>query len=682
MFSKLTLSLLLAPLTLSAQDVVELDALTVEGRGSLLVGEALSASQGIIGQIDLQTRPMLRTGEVLEAVPGMIVTQHSGTGKANQYFLRGFNLDHGTDFATWIDGMPVNMVSHGHGQGYTDLNFIIPELVDNISYLKGSYYSEVGDFSSAGSASIQTMRELNKDMVSVDYGEDGYLRVFGAASQSVGDGTLLIGAENVVNNGPWDIDENLNKINGLVTYSAAPREDLEYAVTLMAYDSSWDSADQIPDRAVKQGLITPFGSIDDTVGGSSSRYSLSGNITKNGVEHSTKLSAYTIYYDMDLWSNFTYFLDNPVEGDQFQQSDRRTIYGTELAHTIKNAQLFGNDIQQTLGLQTRYDAVDKVGLYKTQARQILSTNREDSVDEYSLSAYYDASLSWSKNFRTNFGARLDYFNFDVESDFAANSGNASDSLFSPKFNAIYTPTEETELYLSAGYGFHSNDARGATISIDPSDRVTPLESVDLLVQSLGYELGIRHHWTERSNTSVALWTLDLDSELLYVGDAGNTEASRPSERVGIEFANYFVLTDALSLDLDAAFTDSSYSDVSADGDEIPGAIDSVLSLGFNYNASSSPWFGSVRYRYFSDRPLIEDGSERSDSFGSVNLKIGYKSEDWRVSLDLLNAFDSQDSDITYFYGSRLPGEPAGGIEDRHYHIIQPRSLRLNVTKLF
>ncbi|EDY81703.1 TonB-dependent receptor plug domain protein [Verrucomicrobiia bacterium DG1235] len=371
MLSKPTLFLILAPLTKAAQDVVELDAVKVEGRGSLLVGEALSASQGVIGQIDLQTRPMLRTGEVLEAVPGMIVTQHSGTGKANQYFLRGFNLDHGTDFATWIDGMPVNMVSHG--QGYTDLNFIIPELVDNISYLKGSCYSEVGDLSSAGSASIQTMRELENDMISVDYGEDGYLRAFGATSQSVGeDGTLLFGAENVVNNGPWDIDENLNKINGLVTYSATPTKDLEYGVTLMAYNSSWDSADQIPDRAVEQGLITPFGSIDDTVGGSSSRYSLSGHLTKNGVEQTTKLSAYTIYYDMAIWSNFTYFLDNPVGGDQFQQSDRRMIYGAELAH------LFGYHMQQTFGLQTRYDAVDKVGLYNTQARQILSANREDS----------------------------------------------------------------------------------------------------------------------------------------------------------------------------------------------------------------------------------------------------------------------------------------------------------------
>lgn len=663
-------------------DVVELDEMTVKGRSSPLVGEAISASQGLIGQIDLETRPILRTGEILEAVPGMIVTQHSGSGKANQYFLRGFNLDHGTDFATWIDGMPVNMVTHGHGQGYTDINFIIPELVETITYRKGSYYSQVGDFSSAGAAAITTFDTLENDKVGITIGERDYIRAFAAASQEIGSGDLLVGLEHTTNNGPWDVDEDLKKISGLAKYSKQNENGHAYNVTFMGYDSSWDSADQIPQRAVESGLITPFGSIDDTVGGSSSRYSLSGSWSYDGEDSYTTASVYSIYYDMDLWSNFTYFLDNPEDGDQFQQSDRRMLYGANLSHTLEHQHLLNLHLKSTFGLQTRFDDVDRVGLYNTREREILSTNREDKVKELSLSAYYDGSLKVTESVRANFGARVDYYDFDVDSDLEVNSGSADEVLVSPKLNLVYTPTNSSEYYLSAGYGFHSNDARGTTITVDPSDGVTPVESVDLLVRSLGYEVGVRHHWTERSNTSISLWALELDSELLYVGDAGNTEASRPSERYGIELANYFALNNGFSIDLDLAFTDAGYSDSSPDGDEIPGAIESVGSVGISYRTPEQPWFGSIRYRYFSDRPLIEDGSVTSDDFESVNLKIGYEAESWSVSLDLLNAFDSKDHDITYYYGSRLPNEPAGGVEDIHYHIIEPRTIRMNLSYLF
>ncbi|MBC2607849.1 TonB-dependent receptor [Pelagicoccus albus] len=667
---------------LFSQDVVELDEFKITGRGSTLVGEAISASEGIIGQVDLETRPMLRTGEMLEAIPGMIVTQHSGSGKANQYFLRGFNLDHGTDFATWIDGMPVNMVSHGHGQGYTDINFIIPELVDTITYLKGSYYASVGDFASAGSAQMTTSNSLQNDLLSLSIGEDSYLRALAAGSERIGNGELILGIEQVGNNGPWDLDENLDKLNGMIKYASDRQDGIAYSLTFMGYDSSWDSTDQIPQRAVEQGLISDYGFIDDTVGGSSSRYSLSGEWTKDSDGQFTKLTAYSIYYDMDLWSNFTYFLDNPEQGDQFQQSDQRVLYGANLSHTFEESSFLGNRAEHTIGLSTRFDDIEKVGLYNTFERQVIGVNREDSVKELSLSAFYDTEVDWTETFSTNFGLRFDYFDFDVDSDFAANSGSANDTQVSPKFNAVYTPSDNTELYLSAGYGFHSNDARGATITIDPSDRITPVDSVDLLVRSFGYEIGIRHNWNERSNTSIALWTLDLDSELLYVGDAGNTEASRPSERIGLEIANYFTLSDYLTLDLDLAFTDASYSDTSPDGDEIPGAIDSVGSAGLSYRSPDAPWYGSLRYRYFSDRPLIEDNSVRSNDFNSVNLKVGYKTGNWDVSVDLLNLLDSDDKDITYFYESRLPGEPDGGVADRHYHIIEPMTARLNITRLF
>lgn len=669
-------------LSLNAQESVELESFEVQGRGSILVGEAITASEGTIGRVDLEIRPMLRTGEILEAVPGMIVTQHSGSGKANQYFLRGFNLDHGTDFATWVDGMPVNMVSHGHGQGYTDINFIIPEMVETIAYQKGSYYANVGDFSSAGSATISTSSTAASNTATLTLGQDDYFRAVATGSSELSEASLVYGLERTTNNGPWDLDENLDRYSGQIKFLKQLDDGAQFSVNAMGYSSTWDATDQIPQRAVSSGEITPFGFIDDTVGGDSSRFSLSGQWKKQGNGGYTEISAYSIYYDMNLWSNFTYFLENPTDGDQFQQSDKRMIYGASLLHVFSDTNLFGKNTSQTIGLQTRFDDIAKVGLYNTSERRIISTNREDEVKEYSVSAFYQASTDWSSSFRTSIGTRLDTFHFDVASDFAPNSGKESDSLLSPKFNAIYSYSESTEYYASAGYSFHSNDSRGATISIDPADRQTPVDSVDLLVRSFGYEVGVRHNWSGRNNTSIALWSLELDSELLYVGDAGNTEVTRPSQRYGLEIANYLTLTDGFTLDLDLAFTDASYAASNEEGRKIPGAIDSVASVGLSYQSPENPWFGSIRYRHFSERPLEETGIIKSDRFDSANLKIGYKTESWKVSLDVINALDSDDHDITYFYDSRLSGEGPQGVADTHFHIIQPTSFRLNVSKLF
>ncbi len=660
-------------------DVYQLPEIEVQGRGAPLVGEAISASQGIVGQIDLETRPMLRIGEVLETIPGMIATQHSGSGKANQYFLRGFNLDHGTDFATWVDGMPVNMVSHGHGQGYSDLNFLIPELIDTMTYLKGSYYAGVGDFASSGSASIKTLDTLNKGMLKTTVGEYDSFRVLVADSIDLAEGTLLYGIERETNDGPWDLPEGLDKNNALFKYTRGDSKNYS-SITLMGYSADWNSTDQIPERAVRSGLISDLGYIDDSVGGQSSRYSISADWRRDHGGSATQASAYAVYYDMNLWSNFTYLLDDPINGDQFEQADKRLIYGLAVSRTFDELPLFQRDAKQTIGVQVRYDDIANVGLYHTNDRQRLSTTREDAVEELALGLFYEAEMVWSGAFRTTFGIRGDYYDFSVDSDTAVNSGSADDFLLSPKFNAIYTLNESTDLYLSAGYGFHSNDARGTTIAIDPSDG-TPIEPVDPLARSTGAELGIRYEWNSKLNTSIALWSLDLDSELLYVGDAGTTEASRPSERTGIEIANYYQFNDWISVDFDMALTDASFSDSDPTGFEIPGAIDRVVSAGVNFNGERG-WFGSLRYRHFGERPLIEDNSVQSDAFNAFNLRLGYRSEHWQMNVDLLNAFDSDDHDITYFYESRLAGEPAEGVADRHYHRIPPRTLKASFTLRF
>ena len=573
------------------EPIDQLDEFVVEGRSQSLIGETVSASQGSIGQVDLELRPLQRTGDVLESIPGLIVTQHSGSGKSNQYFLRGFNLDHGTDFATFVDGMPVNMPTHGHGQGYTDINFIIPELIDEINYKKGPYYVEVGDFSSAGSTHLRTVRFVDQGIASIGFGQDSFVRTLLADSTEIKGGSFSTALETQFYDGPWTNSENLEKYNGLLKYSNLTSDNARYQITFMGYDSSWDSADQIPLRAVQSGLISHLDSLDDRVGGESSRYSLSGNYNIDHGDSATKTNIYGIYYDLNLWSNFTYFLDDPINGDQFEQADKRMIYGGTIAHMLFDRDFMGSETDHTFGAHVRLDDISDVGLHKTQNRSRISTIREDDVLELSLAAYYQNEIHWTDKFRTVFGMRGDYFNFDVDSDNSPNSGKESDFLLSPKLNLIYTATESFELYASAGLGFHSNDARGATITVDPSSGAS-VTQVDPIVKSRAVEAGARLTWSEKLNSSVSIWSLDLDSELLFVGDAGTTEATTGSSRHGIEFANFYRPSDWITFDLDVAFTEAEFDNNPA-GSEIPGALDTVLSTGFTL-ASEVGMFGTVR----------------------------------------------------------------------------------------
>lgn len=655
-----------------------LETVAVVGREINLLGNAVSASEGVVGQAELKLRPILRTGEILELVPGMVVTQHSGTGKANQYFLRGFNLDHGTDFATHVDGMPVNMRTHGHGQGYTDLNFIIPETLAQLAYKKGAYYADIGDFSGAGGASITTANKVDKGSVEFNLGQDGYYRLLFMDSYQNAQSDTLIALEANQYDGPWkDIDENLDKKNVLFKHTT-PLETGFISVSFMGYDNQWNSADQIPARAVSQGIIDELGSLDTTVGGESSRYSLN-TAWQSGTWQG---EAYVMQYDLALWSNFTYFLDDPVNGDQFEQVDQRFIYGIN-ANRTWNA---GKGTHKA-GVQLRIDDIHEVGLYRTKARQRLGAIRSDQVKESSLGIYWENRRTLTDNLRAVIGLRHDLYDFDVKNrlpvnyygnNLQANSGKNSDSITSLKGNLIYTINDEWETYISAGQGFHSNDARGTTIDIDPIDG-SAVSGVDPLVRSFGYEAGIRGFINDRLKTSISLWRLDLDNELLFVGDAGTTEQSRESQRQGLELTTYYHFNDAWTVDLEYAYTDAKFSDPSVDGNNIPGAVEHVLQAGLNAQLSSG-WFGSLRLRYFGERPLIEDGSVTSDSSAIWSLRAGYAASTWSVKADVLNLTNSNDRDIDYYYASRLAGEPAGSeIDDVHYHVIEPRTLRVSVS---
>lgn len=650
--------------TAQPQSRVE-DNVVVLGRWDNPLGYSVSASEGVVGAAELDARPRLRTGEILESVPGLIVTQHSGTGKSNQMFLRGFNLDHGTDFATWVDGMPVNLPTHGHGQGYTDLNFLIPELVERLEYRKGGYYAEISDFSSAGAAHVHTFRELPNGLVKAGLGEDGYLSALVADSVTAGEGTVLYGVQAHRYDGPWqDVSEDLQRNNLLLRYSRGA-----WNVALMGYDADWRSADQIPRRAVESGLISPLGSIDTTLGGSTSRYSVSGGWSGNLGAGRARVNAYMIDYDLSLYSNFTYLLDDPVDGDQFEQADHRTVSGGEFVYG------FGTSAStHTVGVALRNDDIGEVGLFRTAARERLGTVRRDSVDELSVGVYYSNETRWNDRVRTILGVRADHYDFDVTSDLAANSGAASDSMVAPKASVIVAVSDATELYVSAGKAFHSNDARGTTITVDPVSG-DPADRVSELVDSHGFELGFRSFVERRLNVSAALWYLELDSELLFIGDAGNTEASRPSRRYGIEVPIYYRPNDRLTLDLEVALTDSKFTELDPAGDEIPGSIDKVVAAGITLQ-NPNGFFGSARVRYFGERPLVEDGSVKSPPSTVVNLSAGLRRASYELRVDLLNALDSDDHDITYWYASRLAGEPAEGVEDYHFHPIEPRNLRM------
>lgn len=655
-----------------------LEEVVVNGRLDQLQGTPVSASQGVVGAEQIAMRPVLRAGELLEVVPGLIVTQHSGDGKANQYFLRGFNLDHGTDLATSVDGVPVNMPTHGHGQGYTDINFVIPELMQSIEYRKGTYYAETGNFSAAGAVDMRYKRSLDAPMVVLEAGENSYTRSLVAGSAGVGGGELLIGLDYALIDGPWQLEENYRKRNGLLRYSRDTAAGA-FSITAQGYEGEWRSTDQIPLRAVDAGLIDRFGTVDPTDRGDSHRYSLSADWTASLAGGQSKALLYAVDYDLDLISNFSYYTD-PENGDQFEQVDQRRVYGGGWSWT-KDVELLGLSQTVQTGVQVRHDDIGKVGLYRTIEGRRFETTREDAVQQTSYGVYGSLHTHWSEHVRTTVGLRADRFDFDVDASLAENSGKASDSIASPKFSLVLGPWAKTEFFFNAGRGFHSNDARGTTIKVDPSDGVTPADKVDALVGATGLDVGMRTALVPNTQFSVSLWSLQLDSELLFVGDAGTTEASRASERRGVEAAVIWNPLSWLIVDADLAWSRARFSDYDPAGDRIPGAVENVASVGLAIDHPSG-WFGGARFRHFGAAPLIEDNRVRSDSTTLVNLEAGYRFwTRYKISAAVYNVFDSADNDITYFYESQLPNE-SEPVEDIHFHPVEPRTVRVTLTASF
>jgi hypothetical protein len=644
-----------------------------------MIGVADAASVGVITANQIEERAEQRPGDVLETIPGVIISQHSGEGKANQYYLRGFNLDHGTDFATTVAGAPVNMPTHAHGQGYSDNNFLIPELISGVQYKKGPYYADEGDFSTAGAANINYTNFLEKPIVSMTGGSFGYQRMLAAGSTAFAGGVLLGGLELSTNNGPWKRPDDYHKFNGLARFTGGGDRSA-YSLTVAAYDGKWNATDQVPERAVADDVISRFGAIDPSDGGTSHRYSIAGDWQSSGDNTLTKVNAYVIGYGLDLFSNFTYFLDDPVNGDQFEQADRRIVAGGRTTHQWYSS-LFGRQSENLAGVDVRHDDIGNIGLYHTRQRLRLETIRADKVEQTSGGLFAQSTIQWTDKVRSVVGLRADDYSFDVHASDPANGGNVNASIVSPKLNLIFGPWRNTEFYASAGSGFHSNDGRGTTLTRDPKTGA-PADPVQPLVRTEGAEIGIRSTVIPRLQSTLALWGLDIASELIFSGDAGTTEASRPSRRSGFEWSNYYRLSDHFVLDADLAGSKARFTDHDPAGARIPGAVEGVVSSGISAE-NLGRFSGSIRYRYLGPRPLIEDNSVRSRASHLAQATLGYAlTPRYRLVAECMNLLNTKVSDVDYYYASRLPGEPLSGVNDTHFHPVEPRAIRLRFEATF
>jgi hypothetical protein len=716
----------------------------------------------------------------LETVPGLIITQHAGGGKANQYYLRGFNLDHGTDIAIFLDDMPLNLPSHAHGEGYSDMNTVIPEFVKRVDFEKGPYYANVGDFGSAASTRMEFFKTLPQNFAKVEGGSYTYGRAVFGASQKLGSGNLLYGAEETYYDGPWTHPDAYNKINGLLTYSQGDDTN-GVSITAHAYHGKWNSSDQIPVTAqVNPTPSTPygvgyFGTINPTDGGHSQRYSLQGEWHRQGADSESRIAAYVFYYDLDLFSDFTYYLVDHNRGDQFEQQDRRWVGGFDAHHTVFST-WFGRKMSNTFGLQLRNDWINN-GLYGTENRRrtiktdysatgisfndaicntytstvsisvdggvpstfpsvcptLPATRERDRFTDTLGSAYVEDKIQWANKFRSVVALRGDDEKFVVTSlayptDIvtlpdgtttsvnSANSGSASKFLPSPKASLIFGPWANTEFYLQGGFSFHSNDGRGTTQTIEPisADNPTPNTpgpKITPLVQTKGGEIGVRTVTVPHLQSTLALWYLRSNSELLQDGDTGGTSASeQSSNRYGLEWANYYTPTEHLAVDFDisdsrAQFTQvdpgdatqtvtnnavtingvsvgSFFAQQSGPGGKlVPEAVRVVISSGVtlhDYKGFSS----SLRLRYFGPRDLTSDGLFQSSQTVLLNGEVGYQFfKKWHVTAEFLNMLDRKDADIDYAYAYQIAPTAAPGF-GRVNHPTEPFLFRFALGRRF
>jgi hypothetical protein len=667
-----------------------------------------AASAGDISQAQMQSGPLLRPAAILENVPGLIVTQHSGEGKANQYFLRAFNLDHGTDLELQVDDMPVNLPTHAHGQGYSDFNFVIPELAADLNYKKGPYYADEGDFATAGSARIGLVNALPTS-AAAGFGEDGYRRGLLLGSTAFFGGTLIGAGEIYHNDGPFDVPDDYDRLNGVARYFRGDTLDY-FTLTAMAYSGKWNSTDQVPQRAIAAGLIDRFGTLNPTDGGISTRSSLSFSRLKRSDEDQLQVSAFVIRYRLDLWSTFTYYLRDPINGDQMLQHDDRVVYGFKVAKSWFTSFL-GAPTTILIGVQARVDDIRDVGIFSTFERQTIGTTQNAGVLESSGALYAESSTQWLEQVQTSFGLREDQFDFDVKdkmmnADGSCNlnsdplgcvTGSKRAAIFSPKLGLILGPWLKSIYFINIGDGYHSNDARGVTRGAQNADQrpVTPL------TRATSGELGVATKIIPNLDTRLDVFELKLKSELVFDGDAGATAPSGATTRNGIEWGNTYHINEWLSAELNTAFTRARFDHNAAPntlgcsdaaptnpctlpigivGRHVPNSPTNVTDFRLTAQRDSG-WFGALRARHFGASPLVEDNSAKSPAYTTVDAQFGFRAAKWLAAIDVFNVADVKWNDIEYYYVSRLKSE-AEPVPDYMVHPGVPRTVRARVQIQF
>jgi hypothetical protein len=657
------------------------ERITVTGRADSLVGISASASEGSIGIAELASRPLLRSTDIIEAIPGVVMTQHSTGGHAPIILLRGYNLDHGTDFATFVDGVPLNLPSHAHAQGYTDTNFLIPELIGRIDFQKGPYAAAVGDFGTAGSANIELPDTLPESFAAVAGGEHNFFHGVAGGSAVRGSGRWLFGAEASHYDGPSVVPDDFNRLKGVLQFSSGDAM-RGYRVSAFSYAAKWNATDGYPERALDHGLITRFGTLDPSDGGRTARHLVIARRQTSTDRALTRVVGYAQYYDFDLFSNLTFFTRDATLGDQIQQSERRFTSGL-MASRKWFLSWRGRSVEATGGGQTRTDVVH-LHLRNTYQRRpvdkrddtgklIPALGYDSRVVETSISPYVETQVRWGSWLRSVVGLRADLFHAVVDGTDHASSGRPTAGLVSPKGALVFGPWRHTEAYANAGYGFHSNHANGTTLSSD------------LLVRTRAAEVGVRTLAIANLQSSVSVWVIDSDSELVYVPEEGFTQPERPGRRYGVEWNNFYRVRPWLVVDADAAWSRARYRiDPLDEGVEIPDAIQGVFSAGVTIR-NVGPLSGSLRGRYLGRRPLVSDGSVFSRPSlvcnGQLEAQLGAR---FSIGVDVFNIFDRRYEDIAYYFPTRIRDPRAGGAlepaeqPDFVTHPGEPRSARIRL----
>jgi len=704
-----------------------LQQITVTAQRLELVGTAQTASEGVVDDQELQLTPQYRPGQLLETVPGLIVTLHSGEGKANQYLMRGYNLDHGTDLETFVDGMPINQPTHAHGQGYTDLNFLMPELADQLTYTKGPYYAAVGDFGAVGSVHVN-YRDTIDDQLSATAGTLGFQRLFGAQTLAIGDGHWLSAAEVQHYDGPFVTPDDARKENLVLRYSEGD-EAGGWSVTGMLYHQIWTNTTDIPLRAITEGLVpNRFGSLDPTDGGHAWRSSLSFNLHETVGEGKLSASAFFIDNQLHIFNDFTQLLVDPLHGDQEDQFEHRDAVGGQLSYALP-VHWGAIDSVVSAGLVTRDDLL-YVGRLPSEGQVPLpvsdappSFSNEDQVYLFAGAAYVQVTTRWTPEWRTVFGVREDY-QHGTDIDYLAalheqsgpgytgytNGGTAQQAMAQPKGSLIYQPADTLEFYLSAGTGFHSADLRGVNqdTSIDLGLPHTPL-----LAKQQGQEIGVRA--TPMPNLAVtgAYYNLWQQSETIIDPDVGQDTAGPPSRRYGYEINLTYQINRHLEFYASYSGDHTHFTHPFDDGTGHLGEYitDAPLATGALalYLTNLGAWSGGLNYRYLGNYPLssgpcvesavVHDfgpgytcansptaaaqGQVDGKGFGEWNLDLHYAwVNGWSAGLGIYNLFDTHAAAAEFWYVDRLAGESALGVADVHEHPLEPLMARLTITKKF